>query len=229
MANELLKLVNVKKSYSSPGKNGSLEILKDINLTLFDGESIAITGRSGSGKSTLLSVAALLLPPSSGSIFYLGEDITSSSEKKIAELRNKRMGFIFQSSMLLEDFSALENVAMPLLISGERKKDALEKARYYLSLVDLDDRIEHRPSSLSGGERQRVAIARALSNKASVIFADEPTGALDEQSSLSVEEILFEAVKKENRGLLLVTHNTSFAQKADKHFVLMNGILNDEK
>lgn len=229
MANELLKLVNVKKSYASPGKNGSLEILKDINLTLSDGESIAITGRSGSGKSTLLSVAALLLPPSSGSIFYCGEDITSSSEKKIAELRNKRMGFIFQSSMLLEDFSALENVAMPLLISGERKKDALERARYYLSLVDLDDRIEHRPSSLSGGERQRVAIARALSNKASVIFADEPTGALDEQSSLSVEEILFEAVKKENRGLLLVTHNSSFAQKADKHFVLMNGILNDEK
>ncbi len=199
--------------------------MKGINLLLSSEESIAITGKSGSGKSTLLSVAALLSSATSGKIYYLGREVSSFSDSALSTLRNTHMGFVFQSSMLLEDFTALENVAMPLLIRGEKKKDAYEKARYYLSLVSMENRADFRPNILSGGERQRTAIARALSSSPSVVFADEPTGSLDEETGLTVEKVLFKAVKREKKGLVLVTHNSSFASKADKLFSLQGGVL----
>lgn len=225
MPNELLKMKKISKSFPTPGGDDKLSVLKDINLTLHDGESIAITGRSGCGKSTLLSIAALLSLPTDGQIFYSGEEVSSFNEEKLALMRNRYMGFVFQNSMLLEDFTSLENVAMPLLIRGEKRRSALEKAEYYLELVSMEDRRNYRPNILSGGERQRVAIARALSSSPSIVFADEPTGNLDEKTSSTVESLLFDAVKKEKKGLLLVTHNSLFASGADREYTLLGGVL----
>ena len=219
MSNELLRVENLSKSYPSEEKGGKLVILEDINLMLKQGETIAITGKSGCGKSTLLSLLALLSPKDGGKIYYEGMDTDQIKDRDRARLRNEKMGFVFQNSMLLEDFSALENVAMPLMIKGEKKKIALEKAQ---------ERKNHRPIKLSGGERQRTAIARALITEPSVVFADEPTGSLDEKTSRIIEELLIESVRKTNRGLILVTHNPVFASKAHKVFVLSNGVLNEK-
>ena len=228
MSNELLRVENLSKSYPSEEKGGKLVILEDINLMLKQGETIAITGKSGCGKSTLLSLLALLSPKDGGKIYYDGMDTDQIKDRDRARLRNEKMGFVFQNSMLLEDFSALENVAMPLMIKGEKKKIALEKAQEYLKMVGIEERKNHRPIKLSGGERQRTAIARALITEPSVVFADEPTGSLDEKTSRIIEELLIESVKKTNRGLILVTHNPVFASKAHKVFVLSNGVLNEK-
>ena len=228
MSNELLRVENLSKSYPSEEKGGKLVILEDINLLLKQGETIAITGKSGCGKSTLLSLLALLSPKDGGKIYYDGMDTDLIKDRDRARLRNEKMGFVFQNSMLLEDFSALENVAMPLMIKGEKKKIALEKAQEYLKMVGIEERKNHRPIKLSGGERQRTAIARALITEPSVVFADEPTGSLDEKTSRIIEELLIESVRKTNRGLILVTHNPVFASKAHKVFVLSNGVLNEK-
>ena len=228
MSNELLRVENLSKSYPSEEKGGKLVILEDINLMLKQGETIAITGKSGCGKSTLLSLLALLSPKDGGKIYYEGMDTDQIKDRDRARLRNEKMGFVFQNSMLLEDFSALENVAMPLTIKGEKKKIALEKAQEYLKMVGIEERKNHRPIKLSGGERQRTAIARALITEPSVVFADEPTGSLDEKTSRIIEELLIESVRKTNRGLILVTHNPVFASKAHKVFVLSNGVLNEK-
>ena len=228
MSNELLRVENLSKSYPSEEKGGKLVILEDINLMLKQGETIAITGKSGCGKSTLLSLLALLSPKDGGKIYYEGMDTDLIKDRDRARLRNEKMGFVFQNSMLLEDFSALENVAMPLMIKGEKKKIALEKAQEYLKMVGIEERKNHRPIKLSGGERQRTAIARALITEPSVVFADEPTGSLDEKTSRIIEELLIESVRKTNRGLILVTHNSVFASKAHKVFVLSNGVLNEK-
>ena len=228
MSNELLRVENLSKSYPSEDKGGKLVILEDINLMLKQGETIAITGKSGCGKSTLLSLLALLSPKDGGKIYYEGMDTDQIKDRDRARLRNEKMGFVFQNSMLLEDFSALENVAMPLMIKGEKKKIALEKAQEYLKMVGIEERKNHRPIKLSGGERQRTAIARALITEPSVVFADEPTGSLDEKTSRIIEELLIESVRKTNRGLILVTHNPVFASKAHKVFVLSNGVLNEK-
>ena len=228
MSNELLRVENLSKSYPSEEKGGKLVILEDINLMLKQGETIAITGKSGCGKSTLLSLLALLSPKDGGKIYYEGMDTDQIKDRDRARLRNEKMGFVFQNSMLLEDFSALENVAMPLMIKGEKKKIALEKAQEYLKMVGIEERKNHRPIKLSGGERQRTAIARALITEPSVVFADEPTGSLDEKTSRIIEELLIESVRKTNSGLILVTHNPVFASKAHKVFVLSNGVLNEK-
>ena len=228
MSNELLRVENLSKSYPSEEKGGKLVILEDINLMVKQGETIAITGKSGCGKSTLLSLLALLSPKDGGKIYYDGMDTDQIKDRDRARLRNEKMGFVFQNSMLLEDFSALENVAMPLMIKGEKKKIALEKAQEYLKMVGIEERKNHRPIKLSGGERQRTAIARALITEPSVVFADEPTGSLDEKTSRIIEELLIESVRKTNRGLILVTHNPVFASKAHKVFVLSNGVLNEK-
>ena len=226
---ELLKLENVSKSYSTEGGKERLEILSDISFTLLEGESMAVKGKSGCGKSTLLSVAALLSEKDSGKVWYGGVDTDTIPAKDLPLLRNRKMGFVFQSSMLLEDFSALENVALPLMIRGVGKKEALERAREFLALVEMTERMSHRPSRLSGGERQRTAIARALIGEPDVVFADEPTGSLDEKSARGVEELLLSCVKARGRGLVLVTHNPVFADSADKTYILSEGRLLHEE
>ena len=225
MSDDLLRLVNIKKSFPSPDGKGELRILEGVDLVLKRGEVIAIIGQSGSGKSTLLSAAALLTDISEGEILYSGENVENMNEREISNLRSKKMGFVFQSSLLLEDFSALENIAMPLMIQGMKRIEALSVASEYLALVSLSDRANHRPKTLSGGERQRVAIARALASSPDIIFADEPTGSLDEKNAEIVEDMLLSTVREKNKGMLLVTHNPAFAAKADKIYTLKGGKL----
>lgn len=223
---EILRLENIRKSYPSPDGD-SLVILSSVNLSLNDGETVSVIGRSGSGKSTLLAVAALLSQPDSGDILYRGESILALDDKRKAEMRQKNLGFIFQSSLLLADFSALENTAMPLMISGMRKREAFERASEILDTLGLKERKNHRPSALSGGERQRTAVARALVTSPDIVFADEPTGALDEKSAAEVEEMLLDAVRKGGHSMLLVTHNPDFASRADRMLTLSGGALHE--
>lgn len=223
MSDEILRLEHIEKSYKTA--EGKLRIIDDVSLSVSSGETVAIVGQSGSGKSTLLSIAALLLDKDGGKIFYKGDDSDLMDKHKIETLRSKAMGFVFQSSLLLQDFSALENVAMPLLIQGEGRKSAFDKASEYLELVGLSDRASHRPGKLSGGERQRVAIARSLSSDPYIIFADEPTGALDEASAENVSNILLESVKKKGKGMIMVTHNQILASRCDKVLTLKGGKL----
>ncbi len=223
MQDEILRLENVSKSYKTA--EGPLLILENISLTVSSGQTVSIIGQSGCGKSTLLSVAALLLEKDSGKILYNDVDTDELKKNDIERLRRESMSFIFQNSLLLEDFSALENIAMPLMIQGKSKKEALNEARRYLDLVSLSSRASHRPAMLSGGERQRIAIARALSSSPQIIFADEPTGSLDEKSADGVSKLLFDVVKKERKGMLLVTHNNLLAQSCDKKYILRGGNL----
>ena len=223
---EILRLENIRKSYPSPDGD-SLVILSSVNLSLNEGETVSVIGRSGSGKSTLLAVAALLSQPDSGDILYRGESILALDDKRKAEMRQKNLGFIFQSSLLLADFSALENTAMPLMISGMRKREAFERASEILDTLGLKERKNHRPSALSGGERQRTAVARALVTSPDIVFADEPTGALDEKSAAEVEEMLLDAVRKGGHSMLLVTHNPDFASRADRVLTLSGGTLHE--
>ena len=223
---ELLRLESIGKSFRTPD-GSSLRILSGLDLSLDEGEVISIVGRSGSGKSTLLSIAALLLHPDEGRILYSGRDVTELREKEVASLRSTFMGFVFQSSLLLEDFSALENIAMPLLIQGMKAKEAFCKARRFLDMVFLSDRADYRPRLLSGGERQRVAIARALVASPGIVFADEPTGSLDERSADEIEELMLDTVRREGRGMIVVTHNREFASRADRMLILSEGRLCD--
>ena len=200
MKDEVLRLEAVYKSYDVPG--GKLHILNGTDLSVGKGEIISIRGRSGSGKSTLLSVAALLLSADSGRILYSGKDTAALSGKEIEELRLRKMGFVFQAATLLDDFSAEENAAMPLLIAGERRKDAIRRADELLEALSVSDRKDHRPAELSGGERQRVAIARALALSPDIIFADEPTGSLDEKTALDVESLMLESVRLSGSSLV---------------------------
>jgi lipoprotein-releasing system ATP-binding protein len=184
-------LTTEKVGKSFPEADGSsLTILKDIDFSLSRGECCAIVGNSGSGKSTFLEICATLLKPSEGKVFFEGKETSALSDNALCMLRNRRMGFIFQNSMLLGDFTALENVMMPLLIAGVPKKDALRQAHGWLTFFGLEGREQHKNDTLSGGERQRVAIARAFVNHPSVIFADEPTGSLDVHNADIVKDLL---------------------------------------
>ena len=223
---ELLRLDDIWKSYSTPS-GGEITILKGVDLTLSEGEIVSIVGKSGSGKSTLLSIAALLMPPDRGEISYSGRSASALSEREVQKMRGKAMGFVFQSSILLEDFSALENIAMPMMIHGLKRREAPSEAEKYLDLAGIRDRRDHRPCTLSGGERQRVAIARALAGNPLVIFADEPTGSLDEKSAAMVENLLLGAVRNTGHCMLLVTHNMAFASRADRVLELKEGVLSD--
>ncbi|MGE4583362.1 MAG: ABC transporter ATP-binding protein [Sphaerochaeta sp.] len=225
-SDEVLMLKHVSKSFPATLRGGEpIQILQQIDLALLRSESLAITGRSGSGKSTLLQVSAGLLGADSGEIVFEGKNLTMLSDDKLSALRSQRMGFIFQSSLLLNDFTALENVQIPAMIAGKRERQARQLALDMLELVGLGDRLHHGSDQLSGGERQRVAIARALVNEPSVIFADEPTGSLDERNAALVEDLLFSLVHDRQVSLLLITHNNLFASRCDHVYRLHNRVL----
>jgi lipoprotein-releasing system ATP-binding protein len=219
---KILEIKDLSKSFPLPSKK-KLEILSDLSFSVESGDSVSIVGKSGCGKSTLLQIAASLLKPTSGSIKIDGKEISMMSEKELCSLRNKKMGFIFQNSLLLDDFNAIENIMMPLLIDGVSKTKANQKAEELLNLVGLGDRAKQRVDQLSGGEKQRIAIARSLANSPQIIFADEPTGSLDEKNAEFIEDLLLSLVKKENTTLILVTHNSAFADKCDKKMILTFG------
>lgn len=215
-SDEVLILRQVSKSFPATLRGGQpIQILENVDLALGQSSSIAITGRSGSGKSTLLQISAGLLGSDGGQVLFENQDLRMLDDVKLSKLRCKRMGFIFQSSLLLDDFNALENVQIPAMIAGLSEKEAKERAHALLRTVGLEDRLTHTSDQLSGGERQRVAIARALVNEPAVIFADEPTGSLDERNAALVEDLLFSLVVERKVSLMLITHNNAFASRCD--------------
>ncbi|KTC65678.1 lipoprotein-releasing system ATP-binding protein (plasmid) [Legionella adelaidensis] len=219
--NEIISCNDLTKSYHDG--NLAVEVLKAINFSITSGERIAIVGPSGSGKSTLLHLLGGLDKPSAGKIFIEGIDWQSINEKKRCQLRNKNLGFIYQFHHLLPEFTALENVAMPLLLGNHSVKEAQEKARVILDKVGLSARELHKPAQLSGGERQRVAIARALVNQPRCVFADEPTGNLDHSTALKVFELMLELNTHIGTALVIVTHDMELAKRMDKVWSLQEG------
>lgn len=216
----ILEVSNVTKIYQ--GINKDLTVLDNINFTIERGEVCAIVGPSGSGKTTLLGLCAGLDHPSRGEIILAGQNITTMTENEKAEVRNKKVGFIFQNFQLLPTLTALENVMIPLELQG-KAKGAAKVALELLDQVGLADRHHHYPSQLSGGEQQRVSLARAFSNSPEILFADEPTGNLDGETGGMVENMLFELNKEKGTTLIIVTHDMELAQKTNRIIRLKSG------
>jgi lipoprotein-releasing system ATP-binding protein len=204
-------------------KYGSLTVVNEVSLSIATGELVAITGASGAGKSSLLHLMGALDIPDAGSVLIDGVDIFSLSSRKQATFRNEKIGFVFQFHHLLPEFSALENVAMPLWIARKDKKEALLEAAKMLEIVGLSSRVSHKPSALSGGEQQRVAIARALVNKPSIIMADEPTGNLDSANAQAIHQLFVQLRQELSQTFVLVTHNKELAALADRNLEMRDG------
>ncbi len=216
----IIQIKNLTKIF---GDGVEIKALDGVDLDIERGEFLAIIGPSGSGKSTLLNQIGILDTPTSGTILLNGIDVTKMSDKQRSKTRNKQLGFIFQYHHLLPDFNALENVMMPLLISGIKSSQAREIARKVLDEVGLGDRMDHRPNQLSGGQNQRVAIARALVNKPSIVIGDEPTGNLDSKASENIYELLRQLNREHNQTFILVTHDERMAAKTDRIIRLVDG------
>ncbi len=219
--NELIRAEGLTKVYRSGG--AELEVLKGIDLTIGKGEQVAIHGPSGVGKSTLLHILGTLDRPTSGTLSYGDISINRLGEKALARLRNERIGFIFQFYHLLPEFTALENVLLPAMVNGKRMKDARDRARRLLHSVGLSERETHKPDALSGGEQQRVAIARALMNGPEVVFADEPTGNLDEKTSSEMYELIRHLNEEYGTTFVIVTHEPSLARAANRSLHMVDG------
>lgn len=217
----VLSCININKTYSNGPQE--LHILKNISLTINQGEKIAIIGASGSGKSTLLHCLGGLDKVSSGSLEFAGVDYFSLSSKKQAALRNKHLGFVYQFHHLLPEFTALENVAMPLMIGGHTVAHSNERAREMLDKVGLGGRIQHKPAELSGGERQRAAIARAMVTQPACLLADEPTGNLDSHNAEQIHELLLQLNQDSGTALVMVTHEQKLAERMGKILTLEDG------
>ena len=221
--NNLLQCKNVSKTYREGGLD--TQVLKGVSFDLGVGELASIIGTSGSGKSTLLHILGALDDASSGHVNFLGQELAKLSSSKQAQMRNRHLGFVYQFHHLLSDFSAIENVAMPLLIGGEKTSTAKAKALQLLEKVGLTHRVDHRPSELSGGERQRVAIARALVNSPDLVLADEPTGNLDHKTALAIYDLMRELNRESNTAFLVVTHDGELAAKMDRQLHMQDGLL----
>lgn len=202
---------------------GELEVLHGLSFSVERGEIVSIVGASGAGKSTLLQIIGTLMSPDAGSITINGRDIAGMSDNELSEFRNRHVGFVFQSHHLLEEFSAVENVMMPMLIAGVKRAEAQRRATELLELVQMSHRLEHRPSALSGGEQQRVAIARALANNPSVVLADEPTGNLDTATRDEIQRLFFDLRERTNQTFIIVTHDEALAEKSDRKIIMSDG------
>lgn len=208
---------NIHKSY------GPLEVLKGIDLEINKGEIVSIVGASGAGKTTLLQIIGTLDKPTSGTIKFDSQDVSSLNEKQLASFRNKNIGFVFQFHHLLPEFTALENLYIPAFIAGISQKEARKRAMELLDFLHLTDRAEHKPSALSGGEQQRVAVARALMNHPSVILADEPSGNLDSANAKELHKLFFTLRKEFNQTFVIVTHNLELADMSDRKLEMLDG------
>ena len=213
----MIKVSNIHKRF------GDLEVLRGVSLEVGKGEIVSIVGASGAGKTTLLQIIGTLLPADGGEVEIAGTKLFGLNEKHTAEFRNRHIGFVFQFHNLLPEFSALENVMMPALIGGAKRKEAKQRALELLEAVGLTDRADHKPAQLSGGEQQRVAIARALINRPSVVFADEPTGNLDTHNRDEIQRLLFEVREKFGQTIVMVTHDERLAEMADRKIVMSDG------
>jgi lipoprotein-releasing system ATP-binding protein len=218
----MLKASGLKKKY------GGLEVLKGIELTIQQGEVISIVGSSGAGKSTLLHILGTLDQPDEGMVEVNGVSLFSLPASKLASFRNESIGFVFQFHNLLPEFTALENVAIPGLIKGGKEKEVLERANSLLQILSVGNRASHKPSQLSGGEQQRVAVARAMINSPAIIFADEPSGNLDSKNAEDLHNLFFKLRDEHNQTFVIVTHNATLAQMADRSIEIRDGkVLNE--
>jgi lipoprotein-releasing system ATP-binding protein len=206
-------------------KFGDLQVLKGIHLEIEKGEVVSIVGSSGAGKTTFLQILGTLDKPDSGELIINGVNPFKLSQKELAKFRNTELGFIFQFHQLLPEFSAVENAILPALIKGDSLLDAKNKAKRIFEILNISHRMEHKPSELSGGEQQRVAVCRALINSPSIIFADEPTGNLDSKNSEELHQLFFELRKEFNQTFVIVTHNDSLANMADRKLVMADGLI----
>jgi putative ABC transport system ATP-binding protein len=223
----VIELKNVSKLYKTGGEE--FYALKDVNLQIYPNEFMAITGPSGSGKSTLMHIIGLLDVPTEGEVFIDGDKISSTSQAKLARIRNRKIGFVFQAFNLLKKTRAIDNVILPLIYSNVEPKQRAERAKKELELVGLENKLNNLPSELSGGQQQRVAIARALVTNPSLILADEPTGNLDSKSGTQVLE-LFHQLNKQGKTIVLVTHDANIANQANRVVKIIDGdIVSDER
>ena len=222
---KLIQLNNINKSYQNGDQE--LRVLKDIDLEVEEGEFLAIMGPSGSGKSTLMNIIGLLDRASSGDYHLDATEVSHLSDKKLAQVRNKEIGFVFQQFFLLAKLNALQNVELPLIYAGVATSKRQGLAKQFLEKVELSDRMQHLPSELSGGQKQRVAIARALVNNPSIILADEPTGALDTKTGQQIMELLTE-LNREGKTIIMVTHEPEIADYARRKIVLRDGIITED-
>lgn len=217
----MIVLENVTKLYEEKNKEISVRAISNLNLTINDDDFVAITGKSGSGKSTLLNLIGTLVKPTEGTIWINNENVSNMSFNKLSEYRNLHMGYVYQSFMLENSFTAFENVEIPLLIAGIEKKERIERTEAVLEKVGLKERMKHKPNEMSGGERQRVCIARALVNNPEILLADEPTGNLDEKTGNEIFELMKELTK--GKIFILVTHDLDLARKAKRQIVVSDG------
>ena len=217
----ILEAKNLFKSYKTESQQ--VDVLLDLNLQVYKGEALCIMGSSGTGKTTLLHLLGTLDRPSSGYIFYKEKNIFDQTPEALALFRNQNMGFVFQFHHLLKEFTALENVMLPARIAGLSKKEVIQKAKSLLKELGVDHRQDHLPKQLSGGEQQRVAIARALIQEPDILFADEPTGNLDNKNAQVIEDLFFELHETKNLTLIVATHDQSFSQRFPDILTLKDG------
>lgn len=220
----IIKAEDIHKSFTTINEV-TLKVLKGISIEIEQEKISVIIGASGAGKSTLLHILSGLDKPDSGKVFFDGEEIFKYSDERLSKFRNKNIGFIFQFHHLLPEFTAVENVAIPMMIQGSSISDSVKRAKEILSSVGLADRSEHKPAELSGGEQQRVAVARALANNPKIIFADEPTGNLDSENSESIHKLIFELRDRLKITFIIVTHNPGLVNLADTVFEMKDGLL----
>ncbi len=213
----MIKVEHLNKSF------GSLQVLRDISLSIGQGEVVSIVGASGAGKTTLLQLLGTLLRPDSGHIYYDDVDVIGLDEKALSRFRNQNVGFVFQFHNLLPEFTALENVCMPALIAGRSMAEASEEAMKLLQFLNVASRATHKPAQLSGGEQQRFAVARALINHPAVILADEPSGNLDTRHAAELHDLFFQLRDQYRQTFVIVTHNMALAQKSDRQIMLCDG------
>lgn len=225
MANPLINIKKLKRDFQLG--NETINVLKGIDLNINKGEYVALMGPSGSGKSTLMNLLGCLDTPTSGTYILNGNDVSKMHDDDLAEIRNKEIGFVFQTFNLLPRTTALDNVALPMIYAGYSKTERSERATEVLTQVNLADRMDHQPNQLSGGQRQRVAIARALVNKPSIILADEPTGNLDSKTSIEIMN-LFNDIHKNGNTVILVTHEEDIAKYAHRIIRLRDGIIESD-
>jgi lipoprotein-releasing system ATP-binding protein len=225
MAGARLDIAALKKSFEHAGR--TIEVLRGIDLTIQSGEMVAVVGASGVGKSTLLQVLGTLDLPTSGSVRFDGVEVTKMPPARLADFRNRTIGFVFQFHHLLPEFTAEENCAMPALIAGVSRSEAIARAARLLERVGLGQRLTHRPGELSGGEQQRVALARALIMEPKVLLADEPTGNLDTHTGEEIHRLVVELNRERGMTMLVVTHNTDLASRMPRRVRMIDGLLED--
>lgn len=213
----MIRIEGIRKSYDS------LEVLKGIDLEIQKGDIISIVGRSGAGKTTLLQILGTLDRPDSGKVYFNNEDPFQLNDAKLSAFRNQHIGFVFQFHQLLPEFSAIENVMIPGMIAGRKSAELKKRAEYLLQKLNLADRGQHKPTELSGGEQQRVAVARALMNEPQLILADEPSGNLDSKNARELHELFLELRREEGQTFVIVTHNETLAELADRKIVMEDG------